>query len=487
MNRPAMQEMLHYIDKHPHKNYTVIFDDLKRFARDTVFHLKLRAALQMRNVKPECLNYVFDDSPEGTFVETIFAAQGQLEREQNRRQVIQKQKARLEQGYWPFYPPPGYQQVREVAHGKVLRIIEPEASLIREAFEGFASDRFMTQADVARFLQDSNYNKGRPVYVEGVRRLLRRVVYAGYVEREEWEVSRRPGQHKGLVSIEVFQKVQEKLDGKCKVRSRLSDRMDFALRGLLLCDYCNKTLTGSWSRGRNKMYRYYRCKTSTCVRFNKSVNGDFVDREFKTLLRSAVPRIELLELAKRVLIDLWGKRVKLLDQRRIEVERKIEESSRQVDLLTTRITRTMDESLIYVYERQILKARDDSIALQGQLKTIGLSAAHIETALEVVTSYLKDPVSTWENGDLKAKRLVFGLVFADKLVFHHKDGFETAQKPLITGLFEQISTKESQDVEVGRVELPSSLALRAILRRVVGIEDSAGASECRRKRPCLGP
>src|SRR3989344_1800458 len=46
MRRPAMQEMLHYIDKHPHKNYTVIFDDLKRFARDTEFHFKLRAALK---------------------------------------------------------------------------------------------------------------------------------------------------------------------------------------------------------------------------------------------------------------------------------------------------------------------------------------------------------------------------------------------------------------------------------------------------------
>jgi len=44
----------------------------------------------------ECLNYRFEDTPEGKFVETVFAAQGQLEREQNGRQVRQKMQARVE-------------------------------------------------------------------------------------------------------------------------------------------------------------------------------------------------------------------------------------------------------------------------------------------------------------------------------------------------------------------------------------------------------
>ena len=51
MNRPAMREMLEYIDAHAHKQYVVIFDDLKRFARDTEFHLKLRSAYKSRNTR----------------------------------------------------------------------------------------------------------------------------------------------------------------------------------------------------------------------------------------------------------------------------------------------------------------------------------------------------------------------------------------------------------------------------------------------------
>lgn len=42
MKRPGMVTMLNFLDAESHDGYVVIFDDLKRFARDTIFHLKLR-------------------------------------------------------------------------------------------------------------------------------------------------------------------------------------------------------------------------------------------------------------------------------------------------------------------------------------------------------------------------------------------------------------------------------------------------------------
>ena len=43
--RPAMRRLLSYLDKHSENNYTVIFDDLKRFARDVPTHLQLKVEL----------------------------------------------------------------------------------------------------------------------------------------------------------------------------------------------------------------------------------------------------------------------------------------------------------------------------------------------------------------------------------------------------------------------------------------------------------
>ena len=39
MKRPGMVALLSYLEAQPQENYIVIFDDLKRFARDTRFHL----------------------------------------------------------------------------------------------------------------------------------------------------------------------------------------------------------------------------------------------------------------------------------------------------------------------------------------------------------------------------------------------------------------------------------------------------------------
>ena len=102
MKRKGMVALLAYLDANPQHNYVVIFDDLKRFARDREFHFKLRAALAARNADVECLNFRFEDTPEGEFIETVFAAHGQLERKQNRRQVIQKMRACAENGYYIF-------------------------------------------------------------------------------------------------------------------------------------------------------------------------------------------------------------------------------------------------------------------------------------------------------------------------------------------------------------------------------------------------
>ncbi|HJZ43706.1 MAG TPA: recombinase family protein [Hyphomicrobiaceae bacterium] len=85
MKRPGMVKLLQYLDEHSENERVVIFEDLKRYARDTVFHLKLRHEMALRNATREWLNFRFEDSPEGEFIETVIAAQSQLERQQNSR------------------------------------------------------------------------------------------------------------------------------------------------------------------------------------------------------------------------------------------------------------------------------------------------------------------------------------------------------------------------------------------------------------------
>ncbi|MEM6712483.1 MAG: recombinase family protein [Pseudomonadota bacterium] len=77
-------------------------------ARDAEFHLKLKREMDVQGAIRKSPNFNFLDTPEGEFIETIIAAQGVLERKQNGRQVAQKMRARMENGYYVHAAPIGY-------------------------------------------------------------------------------------------------------------------------------------------------------------------------------------------------------------------------------------------------------------------------------------------------------------------------------------------------------------------------------------------
>ena len=50
----------------------------------------------------------------------------------------------------------------------------------------------------------------------------------------------------------------------------------------------------------------------------------------------------------------------------------------------------------------------------------------IETALEIVFDFLKDPLIQWQKGNIHTKKLVLKLIFEQNLVYNKNSGFETA-------------------------------------------------------------
>ncbi len=91
--------------------------------------------------------------------------------------------------------------------------------------------------------------------------------------------------------------------------------------------------------------------------------------------------------------------------------------------------------------------------------------------------FLKTPLVIWETENINAKRLVLKLVFAEKLAYHPDLGFETAQKSKFVGLFETISTNNSQDVEMGGIEPPCNKEDTKFLQKIVCYNCLAAVSD----------
>ena len=120
-------------------------------------------------------------------------------------------------------------------HRKLLVRDEPTASIVEQALNGFASGRFETVAEVKRLLEqfpDYPHYKNGEVHSQRVTDLLRRVLYTGYMDIPQWDISLHPGKHEPLISYEDFQRIQERLDGRAKAPMKANIKDDFPLRGL---------------------------------------------------------------------------------------------------------------------------------------------------------------------------------------------------------------------------------------------------------------
>lgn len=454
MKRPAMKELLAYLDSHPHKKYVVIFDDLKRFARDTKFHFELRAALSARNAVPLCSNFVFDDTPEGTFVETIQAAHNQLEREQNRRQVIEKQKACLERGYWGFHSLYGY---KKDGRGATRRDVPNEQNeYIRELFEGYFSGRFQQFIDGARFLKEVDvFGKAKPErYITSVKSILMQVFYAGYIEYPEWEVSRRIGVHEPTISIELWEAVQRKIARNFNVSKVREDiNPEFPLRGLVNCVHCEKKFTGAPSRSKNGTnHPYYFCQNKECSFKGKTIRKKDLEDKYDVLLQAMTTEDDVVALAEAVFIDAKEKdereRVienKASDGRKIEIEDEIATYAKLA-------AKAKSETVVAQYEKSIEKLADELEQIEGDSAPRYDFAVPYRTALNKVLGVLKNPADTWSELNVFEQQKFFSFLFETNLVYSKIEGYRTPKYTVLKRVCEEIEHVGSVDVEMAGVE-----------------------------------
>ena len=456
MDRPEMGNLIVFLDKHPYRNYVVIFDDLKRLAREVKSHFQLREELRARNAVPESPNYIFDDSPEGVFIETVHAAHNQLERQQNRRQVIQKMVARLELGYWPFCGKKGYDITKNPVHGK-LCVPNHHGTLLKRAMEDFAHGVLVRKVDVCRLLVEKGFWKGhRPEkYIDKLGEMLRDCFYAGDIEYLPWEVERRQGKHEGIISFETHELIQKRLrkEGLGK-RIRLDLSPDFPLRGLLICAHCGTGhITGAWSRGRKGRYPYYACQNRACAYYGKSIRKADIEGKFDDLLKRNALKDEVTKVLNPIFDRVWKQETDAMKKRckaAAQEQSRLEEKAKK---LTDMVIAAKSDTLRGTYERQLEATAQEIENNDGQAgMEIDLSVPY-RTALDKATGLLKNPYRIWNKLELTDQHKLFYFMFEQKLPYHRENGYRTAEIACTTRLFEEFATANSPDVDPRRIEL----------------------------------
>jgi hypothetical protein len=215
--------------------------------------------------------------------------------------------------------------------GKSL-VPDPErASLVRRAFQDFATGRF-AKDEVRNAVNTLGLTtrRGKPVPSQTFDALLRNRVYIGQVDVPAYNVSTR-GDFEPLVSERVFFRVQAILDGRYEVTSpRQRNDPDFPLRGYVRCETCGKPLTASWSKGRSDYYSYYHCRgRCRAVNISKArLEELFVDEHARLQ-----PTPGFMRLVKDRVLSAWREMQGDAKQRIAEIERRQKAIREKLDRL----------------------------------------------------------------------------------------------------------------------------------------------------------
>jgi len=155
--------------------------------------------------------------------------------------------AKARKGLYPSGAPLGYLNDSET---KVLVPDSERALLLKEMFEVYANTD-IALSGLVRWADEKGLRsrKGNPLRKSAIHKILTNPIYIGLVR---WKGVVVPGKHEPIVTRYLFDRIQEKLEG----RAQRNLKREFPFRGFLVCGYCGCKITASLIKGK---YVYYHC------------------------------------------------------------------------------------------------------------------------------------------------------------------------------------------------------------------------------------
>ena len=390
---------------------------------------------------------MFADDPDDDILEIIEAAFAGEHRRKNAEQTMTRMRARAMNGYWVFQAPIGYRYEKASGGGKQLVRVEPLASIVKEALEGYALGRFGAPVEVKRFFESNPlFPKDRQGLVthERVNQILTQPLYAGYIEVPRWNLPLRKGQNEGLISLETFDLIQDRLAGKVRAPSRKDINADFPMRGFVACGDCHHPMTATWAKGKGGRYPYYMCRQHGCASNGKSLARAKVEGALEELVRSLTPARELVELASAMFRDLWDRRTKDAKERRTAFKLETAAVEKKIGQFLDRIVDADSPTVIAAYERKIGELERDKLILAENIAKCGTPARDYDEVFQTSMAFLSNPWNLWKTGQLEDRRAMLKLVFAGNLIYCRKSGFQTPEISLPFKALEGISSPERE-------------------------------------------
>lgn len=426
--RPVLINLLEYCRKNKNRIQAVFVYRIDRISRITADYLSIRKKLAEYGANVISISEPTGDSPTEKLVETILAGFAQLDNDIRSERSRNGLRARFLSGMIVTGSVPlGYM----VQSGYAVK--NPKAwDSMKKAWDlmSTGTKSLSEMADIMNEwgLRHMRKQKEYPLLRQRVNELFRNKFYMGVLSSNTYNEEIK-GQYIPMITEEQFYKVQAILDGRNPNKVALAKRNhvnpDFPLRRIIKCSKCGFGLTGGWSKGRHKKYKYYRCG-KPCN--GTSIKMDGLETALMSLLKKVTPKTECLNLFITCLYKTYHARYSRL----LKIKNNADDEIGRLKALRKQL---VQKNLSGVYSDEIFK--EQNAAIENQITQVLISKDdatmenyNIDKVIAFIKTLLADLGEAYKRSNQSQAKVLLGSMFPEGLAWSYNDTLNHKISPL---------------------------------------------------------
>lgn len=428
-NRKWLQQMIDFIkdtNNTIEKIDYIILDDIDRLSRDILDFFQLKKELNEMWVKMFSLKQDINETPEWNYMLAITMATKQYEKENNARRTRVRMMARLQNWYFTFYPPHGYEYIKDPNWPWSVLVKNADAELIWEAIKRYANIRDFSMYDVHRFLNEKwvRSRKAKTLHWSFIERLLekeRLIFYAGYIDIPRYWLIMIKWKHEAIIDLETMNKVISKKESRRKQFYKKYSKEDILenliLRWFLVCPKCKHRITWWAVKWRTKHYFYYTC--SNCWLYWASKIK--IDEALKNKLNELNFDDEIITMLSNSMKQIIEKNDETGMKLITEKEKDMVELEVKIPKLIKKLLDLDDKDIIDILQKELKEAKSNVELLKQEIEklreNLDTTPDKYENILTRISWLFKDTRWLFESLSLEEKRKFINLFLWDVLYY----------------------------------------------------------------------
>ena len=295
-DRKEFNKMLTYVKKNKNIGSIIVYS-YDRFSRTGANAAYITESLKKTGVNVMAVTqYTETDTAAGKFQQGMFYMFSQFDNEQRRDKTKVGMKDLVRKGYWLWTPPIGYENKN--VHSKAVEWdiqITEVGKHIQKAFKWRLNNEY-SNAEIVRKLNrlDVNINERR------LGEIFKNPYYCGILTTKLLPGEVYEGRHKPLISQKDFLRLNQ-IELTMHPKEHKNENENLPLRQIILCNECNKPLSGFEVKA--KRIYYYKCRTNGCI---GTKNANHLHEDFKKLLNQYELKPELNDVLKEVMTYVFS-------------------------------------------------------------------------------------------------------------------------------------------------------------------------------------